>query len=316
MDIQKIISVIDDSVQNITRKNIYISKMSIIPSFVDKPLTSSFTEYVFGLAAYKHNFYFPSGTATIIAPNLLMTAKHVVEDFYLRFDKSRIATPEIGRSINLNATFNIVAIQILERGKKGALWEVRKIYLSSTTDIAFLLISPASKEALAYEWKIPVIDFSPPKEGTRVDCFGFRESRVKLKESELEWFDIPTHATGIVKEIHHEYRDKSRINFPCFQTNARFDGGMSGGPVIDESGALIGVISSNLPPEDETGEHISYVALIWPSLLTPIDITVEGLIINIPYPIYDLAKYGILNSRNIEQVRIESSTRISLQSEI
>jgi hypothetical protein len=55
------------------------------------------------------------------------------------------------------------------------------------------------------------------------------------------------------------------LSFPCFQVNARFDHGMSGGPVFDETGCLVGVICASLPGEDGA-EHVSYVAGLAPML--------------------------------------------------
>lgn len=48
---------------------------------------------------------------------------------------------------------------------------------------------------------------------------------------------------------------------------------MSGGPIINEAGYVVGVICSSLPPTEEDPKYISYGSLIWPVLLTE----VEGL---------------------------------------
>jgi hypothetical protein len=48
------------------------------------------------------------------------------------------------------------------------------------------------------------------------------------------------------------------------QTDARFDPGMSGGPVFNKDGQICAVVSTGMPPEYEGGEHYSHASLIWP----------------------------------------------------
>jgi hypothetical protein len=49
---------------------------------------------------------------------------------------------------------------------------------------------------------------------------------------------------GLVEEIHRERRD-SRLSWPCFLTDARYQGGMSGGLVIGDDGRVVGVVCSS-----------------------------------------------------------------------
>ena len=83
---------------------------------------------------------------------------------------------------------------------------------------------------------------------------------------------MDAHTTaGIVQEVHHQKRDGVRLPFPCFQTNARFDGGMSGAPIFNDQGSVCGLVCSSLPPSIPDKDHASYVSTIWPMLLIPID---------------------------------------------
>ena len=70
---------------------------------------------------------------------------------------------------------------------------------------------------------------------------------------------------------------------------------MSGGPVFDESGNLVGIICGSLESEEET-EEVSYVAAIWPMLRILIDGKRVG---QAPppakYPAIDLALDGVLS---------------------
>lgn len=70
---------------------------------------------------------------------------------------------------------------------------------------------------------------------------------------------------GKVEEVHIGGRDRVVMPFPCFRTSARFDGGMSGGPLADHSGNVFGVVCSSFDT-DGTGAPISYASPIGPAL--------------------------------------------------
>lgn len=47
---------------------------------------------------------------------------------------------------------------------------------------------------------------------------------------------------GTIRQVYPFGRDAVMLAFPCFEIEARFDPGMSGGLVVDESGRLCGLI--------------------------------------------------------------------------
>jgi S1-C subfamily serine protease len=69
-------------------------------------------------------------------------------------------------------------------------------------------------------------------------------------------------ATGIVQGFYPE-RDKL-LPGPTLQCNFKAPGGMSGGPVFDKSGHVVGIISSSMEIE---GEWVSWVSLHWHALM-------------------------------------------------
>ncbi|MDQ0392231.1 trypsin-like peptidase domain-containing protein [Labrys monachus] len=76
---------------------------------------------------------------------------------------------------------------------------------------------------------------------------------------------------GIIEELHVPTRDRHSLNFPCFRTSARYDGGMSGGPVLGEDGLVRGVVCSSMKLDGEETGHISYASLIAPAMLLVVE---------------------------------------------
>jgi hypothetical protein len=54
------------------------------------------------------------------------------------------------------------------------------------------------------------------------------------------------------------------LSWPVLEVEVRTEGGMSGGPVFDRNGLLLGILCSSFDFGLEGG--ISYVSLIWPAL--------------------------------------------------
>jgi V8-like Glu-specific endopeptidase len=77
---------------------------SKVPSFTETGLNSPITEFALPLTARKGNEFFPSGTAVVIAPYLALTAKHVIEDYWIRFEQEECTVP-LGQHRHLNGEF-------------------------------------------------------------------------------------------------------------------------------------------------------------------------------------------------------------------
>lgn len=199
-------------------------------------------------ASYQNKIFYASGTAVIIGPGLAITAQHVIADLFRKFEGSDMNFPA---NSEIGGSFHLQLIQIIKSGKSALIWNVTRLWSSIYTDIAVLRLSPHTKEAQNYKWKSPSIDLIPPNVGEEVACFGYRNPSLSKDGEEIEWGVDPRTSIGQVQEIHYEKRDSVRLNFPCFRTNARFDGSMSGGSVLKKTGKLCGIICSNLPPSDD-----------------------------------------------------------------
>jgi hypothetical protein len=148
----------------------------------------------------------------------------------------------------------------------------------------------------------------PPASGQKVLAFGFRESRIEVTEDvhgthHIVLNDIGTTSIGEVGQIFPERRDSSMLTFPCFEVYARFAPGMSGGLIIDENGALCGLVCAGTNLADSSALPLSYAATLWPMLTTMIsagrgDAYPRG----VEYPMIDLALDRLIHAVGLEEL--------------
>jgi hypothetical protein len=244
------------------------------------------------------------GTATLIGAHLAVTAKHVLEDARDRFGAKQ--TPR-----GIESGYSLRLCQVLP-GPIYRIWNVFKAW-NSTSDIAILHLGldRASVPEKKIEWRSPLIRVTPPPSGQRVLAFGYRESQIEVTRGpdgapHIELNDIPTTSAGVVGEIFPERRDASMLTFPCFEVRARFPHGMSGGLVIDEQGALCGLVCSGFQLDDQNELPLSYAATMWPMLTTEIssdrgDAYPRGA----KYPVIDLVIDKLLAAVGLEELNPE-----------
>ena len=276
------------------------------PSFKELRSQKYIGEIAFRLLAIDNERnVFASGTCFSVVNGALITARHVIEDFYQRFAKEKLIN-------GIEVDFSIWAIQILENEELYAIWTVNKMWLVPNSDIALLQVIPYCQNAAKLkDGKQVKLNLFPPPIGARIVGFGYHNScvdKTNITNSILNIVadDTASATVGEVMEIHEFYRDKVRLNFPCFRVNARFDGGMSGGPVFNDDGEVCGIICSSLPVDEECNEHISYVTTLWPLMGMKIDSDRYGNYPkNVNYPVLDLARDGIICAVNWERVAIE-----------
>lgn len=242
------------------------------------------------------------GTATLIGAHLAITAKHVLDYAAARFGGKRTQ-----RGIEVDG-YSLRLIQVLP-GPVYRIWNVFRAWITSS-DIAILHLGldRSSGTEVKIEWRSPLIRVMPPPSGRTVLAFGFRESKIEVTQSEdgvhhIELNDVPTTSAGRVGVIFPERRDLSMLTFPCFEVQARFAAGMSGGLVIDENGALCGLICAALQDDDPNASPVSYAATLWPMLQTEIsadrgDAYPRG----VTYPLIDLVRDNILHAVGLEEL--------------
>lgn len=231
------------------------------------------------------------GTATVISGFLAITAKHVLEDIVSRF-----GTAEIEQNRHEIREYAVRLYQILP-GPEYAIWNIVNAWTCPETDIAILQLGLHGYTAPhpPSSWKQPPLRATPPPIGSAIVGFGYRNSVVETTPNDcgyhLDLNDEPIASTGEVEDILPEGNPAGRFSFPCFRVNARFDGGMSGGPVIDTAGNVCGIVSGTYG--DSGDGHLSYAVSLWPMFRTLISGNRQGdYPRDVEYPMIDLVLDG------------------------
>ena len=150
-----------------------------------------------------------------------------------------------------------------------------------------------------------------PKLGDELIAAGYYKMEGKItgeSKNIVKYKQDTAYSGGRVVQVHPEFRDSVRLNFPCFQTDARFEGGMSGGPIFDKkTGNVVGVVCSSFESIDEEDEKsfISYGSLIWPILGSRVKISLGHGEPLKSITLYELFELGAINvDETIERIRV------------
>lgn len=195
---------------------------------------------------------------------LVLTASHVLDE-----GKKLLAE---------DRNWTLGALYIAEPGPSddvpdllGGLIFANRIHTSDEFDIGLMHLDLPVRVETGSPLKMPALMMGPALPNVGETCFtlGYHEMKV---------FDSPTNdrkktiqksfsaSKGEIEDIHFPRRDTENLKYPCFQTSMRHDPGMSGAPVISESGAVIGVVCSAIK-----GQPIYYASLIGLSLFLQVD---------------------------------------------
>lgn len=263
------------------------------PTVVETPVPSqSISSVVFPLIAHKDDQYVTMGTCFEVRRGLVVTARHVVDECLWEFDRVRRSfdpSRGAGSGINDDCTFHLFAVQTYGNAQYIRIFR-GKIWLSYFSDIAILQLSEpfTPPPDSGYEAPPPihlVLDANPPQIGDRLSCFGYS----KTSEGKGSWHDVQLTANAVevhlagyssvgeCLEVFPKGRDAT-LAIPCLHTNAPILPGMSGAPIFNDEGHVVGVASRSLPPFDELESWSSYAALIAPLLAMRLDWNIEALV--------------------------------------
>lgn len=203
----------------------------------------------------------PIGSCFAISNSgLLITAKHVIDE----------ALGFTGRNkLEHGPTYPDCWLQVIyasdEHNEDGSLvggpLHVNKVHYSASLDIAVLHAQLPFNVKTGKTLQMPPSLLSPgiPMKGQRCYGVGYHAMNWMPKEQGYEVIQSFSASQGVIEEIYFPQRESSRLNFPCFRSTARFDAGMSGGPIIGQDGGVIGVVCDDC-----------HGSLIGPAFLIPV----------------------------------------------
>jgi hypothetical protein len=203
---------------------------------------------------HSKNTFGIEGSAVMVAPGVALSAKHVFE-----------------RHIDEFNSWNESALAIGLHKEGLQIWHLTKLKFVTNSDIAILTLELASELPEDKSFNHAEISTRLPKLDEELLITGYRTwnsnpTSIKINSNELMKSVGNVYAiNGTVTNRYPSGRDNHMLSWPSLEVNCPSIGGMSGGPVFDTNGLLIGLLCSSF----ESGP--SYISLIWPSLVTIFD---------------------------------------------
>jgi hypothetical protein len=230
------------------------------------------------------------GSGVFVAPRLIMTVKHVVREFWRLFEDQDVGElEELKKKV---PAFELFAVQCPGISGTMALWAASKITFCPYSDLAVISVVPVDDPAKAYAFRtLPRLNVLPPARGTKVTAFGYWDTSVQTEIGNQITFQLqPRVAWGTVTDVYPVSRDTVLLPFPSFEIEARFYGGMSGGPIFNEAGEVCGLICSGY---DDV--PVASGVVLWPMLGIPIKHVGPGVVGTGKFPMFLLAKAGLMH---------------------
>jgi len=202
-------------------------------------------------------FHYVEGSAVLIAPGVALCASHVI-----RPRMSELLAGTTGTMCQGLASHGLL------------LWHIRKVTEVPNTDITILGLELASAFPPENLFLQATLTTRTPKVGEELLLCGFRAaaSAFSIKEgSPIETTGEVRISRGAVTKRYPKGRDSSMVPWPVVEVACPARGGMSGGPVFDSGGTLIGLVCSSVEISEHEG--VSYVSLLWPAMTAQFEST-------------------------------------------
>lgn len=206
------------------------------------------------------NSLLPLGSGFFVAPFLVLTARHVIDEVSEKFHGCLIN--EIVGDMRFGIDFSI------QHARHGLMkWAVMGYGYTPTIDVVALWVElrePAELPA-GFTWELPTLSLAQARVDQGVNALGYPHSTRRLDEQGHAKVGLDPHESiGTIAAIHELSRDQVMLPYPCFEASAATKGGMSGGPVFSNAGHVIGVVGSSFELGESDEPEVSYVSAIWP----------------------------------------------------
>lgn len=220
------------------------------------------------------------GSGIMIGPGMVLTASHVLEEF-----------PRTGPGPVLLAFLpDNKARAWLPTGRVTCSGP-SKYYLNEpeskiVSDLTILSCDLHSEAHLAHPQSLVPLELCLPLPGSRLWAVGFRHGAFDGDTALVS----PLVTSGLVTNVFPHGRGE-RMPSPCIEIGMESLGGMSGGPVFNVDGRIVGIVSSSF----DGGP--TYVTLSWDAMR----LSVEGL----PSEIWGAEHSGVLEGIDLGLIRVK-----------
>ena len=199
------------------------------------------------------DFHRVDGTAVLVAPGIALCANHVVDEHL-----EEMLIP--GGTLALCAGYTTHGAQ---------LWKVTHITRVPNSDVCILCLALTSGLPPDRTFYQASISTRFPKLGERLFILGYRpesDNFIDLKEGDPDaaGMDLVV-CTGSVTQLFNEGPDRFLYPGPSVMVECPAWGGMSGGPVFDSEGLLVGILTASLSSAGGDTSP-SLVSLLWVAL--------------------------------------------------
>ena len=203
----------------------------------------------------------PVGMAFLVSKDgFFITAKHVLT---LR---GKIKNPKL---------FGVLFI----KDKRPYVLTIRNIILHEKADIALGLLENINHQNTECPIEHEGLNLCPviPGVGEKVStCSYYDDHNLVYADDDFELKDKIKWTFGTVRKYYPDGRDSYLLPGPCVETSITLNAGLSGGPVLNKKGEIIGVNSTSFTGQDK---DISYFTPIIPILNLHFKIEVKGKIL-------------------------------------
>lgn len=228
----------------------------------------------------------PIGSGVMIGPGLLLTATHVLEEIAATGSPPLFMTFLPGRARAWLGHSSVTSSGLSEFDA----------HRSTKSDITLVSCTLNSDAHVDHQLTLAPLQVALPLVGDRLWAYGYRHHDFEAKTSRL----TPLVSSGLVTAVFPDGRGQ-RMPAACIEVAMDTFGGMSGGPVTNDDGYVIGVVSSSF----DGGP--SYVTLIWDVMRHSINLTAPWL---------RRGKVTLLSTRDLGLVKLKGNVKRSRRSDV
>lgn len=254
------------------------------------PLESLYqvSDALVAVAGFFDNGLMIIGSGVMVAPGIVFTATHVLDEF------PRPGTsPVFITFLPGNAARAWLPTATVTCSGKSKLFTLRNEE-KFVSDLKVVSCSLNSEAHEPHPLSLFPMELCLPTPSARLWAVGFRQGEIDGSEAPL----TPLVTSGLVTNCYPNGRGE-RMPSPCVEVDMEAYGGMSGGPVLNEDGRVVGIISSSF----DGGP--SYVTLVWDSMR----LSLEGL----PKEVWGTQNAGLIEGIELGLVRIKGKFQVDGQ---